>query len=151
MKLFNIICEDLICIYHRKLGGTTAGFIKKFGGTSSTSPKGVDGLQINPKLRIITRSDLPLGYQAVQSGHAAIQFQHEHRRIAKRWYNKSNYLIFLYVNNVTELTLLAERSKSENIRVSVFREPDLNNEITAIALEPSTLSDKITSKLKLLK
>jgi len=44
-----------------------------------------------------------------------------------------------------------ERAKSEKIRLSVFREPDLNNEITAIALEPSSVSEKITSNLKLLK
>lgn len=121
MKLFDIIFE---------------------GGTASTQIK---------KLRVITRSDLPLSYQAVQSGHAGIQFQHEHRRIAKRWHKKSNYLIFLSVRNEAELILLAAHAKSENIRVSVFREPDLNNEITAIALEPSTVSDKITKSLKLLR
>ena len=108
-------------------------------------------IQINPKLRVITRSDLPLSYQAVQSGHAGIQFQHEHRRIAKRWHKKSNYLIFLSVKDEHELILLEKLAKSNKIRVSVFREPDLNNEITAIALEPSTVSDKLTSNLKLLK
>ena len=115
----------------------------KQGGTAST--------QVNPKLRVITRSDLPISYQAVQSGHAGIQFQHEHRKIAKLWHKYSNYLIFLSVKNEEELKLLVEHAKSKKIRLSVFREPDLNNEITAIALEPSTVSDKITSNLKLLK
>ena len=107
--------------------------------------------QVNPKLRVITRSDLSIGYQAVQAGHASIQFQHEHRRTAKRWFKHSNYLIFLSVKNVTELTELISLAESNNIKVSVFREPDLDNEITAVAIEPCIKSDELTKKLKLLK
>ena len=61
--------------------------------------------QINPteKLRIVTRRDLHIGYQAVQAGHAAIQFQHEHQVEAKAWYTQSNYLAFLSVDDETEL------------------------------------------------
>ena len=111
-----------------------------------------DGIQINPqKLRVITRRDLPTGYQAVQSGHAGIQFQQEHRRIAKRWYTKSNYLIFLTVSNEQELERLISLADGSGLKVSVFREPDLNNEITAIAIEPSSVSDELTKNLKLLK
>jgi len=40
---------------------------------------------------------------------------------------------------------------TKNIEVSVFREPDINNEITAIALEPCDGSTRITSDLKLMK
>lgn len=119
------------------------GSSPKMGGTVST--------QVTPKLRVISRRDLSTAYQAVQSGHAGIQFQHEHRRIAKRWYKKSNYLIFLSVKDETELTELISLAKSNKIKISVFREPDLNNEITSIALEPGLISNKITSNLKLLK
>lgn len=108
-------------------------------------------LSLQSKLRTITRSDLPIGYQAVQSGHAAIQFQHEHPSIAKEWFTKSNYLIFLSVPDEHSLERIIESAKEQDIKVSVFREPDLNNEITAIALEPSSVSDKLTKNLKLLR
>lgn len=103
------------------------------------------------KLRVITRRDLKLPYQAVQSGHAGIQFQYEHPEIAKNWYNNSNYLIFLSVENEDELKQLIDKAKQKNIKISIFREPDLNNEITAIAIEPSLKSKKLTSGLKLMK
>lgn len=103
------------------------------------------------KLRIITRRDLPLSYQAVQSGHAAIQFQHEHPELAKNWYHTSNYLIFLSVENEEELNNIIDTANKKNISISVFREPDIDNQITAIALEPSVTSKKLTSGLKLMK
>jgi len=40
---------------------------------------------------------------------------------------------------------------TKNITISVFREPDINNEITAIALEPCDDSTRLTSGLKLMK
>lgn len=103
------------------------------------------------KLRIITRRDLPISYQAVQSGHAAIQFQHEHPELAKNWYHTSNYLIFLSVEDEEELNNLISKANSKDITLSIFREPDIGDAITAIALEPSIKSKKLTSGLKLMK
>ena len=105
----------------------------------------------NQKLRVITRRDLPLPVQAVQSGHAGIQFQHEHPELAKIWYHKSNYLIFLSTENELELKKLINKANSNNIKISIFREPDLNNEITAIALEPCEWSRKHTSGFPLMR
>lgn len=103
------------------------------------------------KLRVISRRDLKLPYQAVQAGHAAIQFQHEYPKLAKNWFHNSNYLIFLSVNNEEELKSLIDRAKSENIQISVFTEPDINNEITAIALEPCIKAKKLTSGIPLMR
>lgn len=98
---------------------------------------------------MITRSDLSNGYQAVQSMHAAIQFAFEHKEVVGDWYQTSNYLGLLSVANESELTRLAEEAKRHDIRFSVFREPDIDNQVTAIALEPGTKSKKLCSKLKL--
>lgn len=35
------------------------------------------------------------------------------------------------------------------IKLSVFREPDIDNQITAIALEPGTQTKKLCSNIKL--
>lgn len=103
------------------------------------------------KLRVITRRDLALPTQAVQSGHAGIQFQHEHPELAKIWYHNSNYLIFLSVENEDELKKFINKANSNNIKLSIFREPDLNNEITAIALEPCDWSRRHTSGFPLMR
>ena len=70
----------------------------------------------NEKLRVITRRDIPLSYQAVQSAHGAIQFQYEYPELAKNWYNNSNYLIFLTVENEDELKKFIEKANSKNIK-----------------------------------
>jgi len=92
-----------------------------------------------------------LPYQSVQSGHSSIQYQYEYPESAKSWYTNSNYLIYLTVENESELKRFIKLAESKQIQVSVFREPDINNEITAITLEPSDASDRITSGLPLLK
>jgi hypothetical protein len=89
------------------------------------------------------------GYQGVQSIHAGIQFVFEHPEFAKAWYTQSNYLGFLSVQNEFELNKLIEKAIENNIKFSIFREPDIGNQITAIALEPGKLSKKLCSNLKL--
>jgi len=81
--------------------------------------------------------------------HAAIQFIFEHPEITKEWYNISNYLGFLSVANEYELNKLIEKAVLLNIKISVFKEPDIDNQITAIALQPGIKSKKLCSNLKL--
>ena len=104
----------------------------------------------NSKLRIITRSDLPFSVQAVQAGHAAIDFQHQYPETSKFWQKNSNYLVYLTVKTEQELFKLLRKAESLGIKVTTFFEPDIDNQLTAIALEPSQLSKKVTSSLKLM-
>ena len=106
--------------------------------------------QINEKLRVVTRRDLSLPTQAVQSAHAAIDFQHAHPLEASEWQTESNYLALLTVANEEELYKLSEKAAMRGIKHTIFREPDINNEITAIAFEPSDASRRITSECPLL-
>ena len=106
--------------------------------------------QINQKLRVVTRRDLPISYQAVQSGHAAIDFQHQHPVEAKEWQTQSNYLAFLTVNDEAELIKLISKAILSGIKHTIFREPDIDNQITAVAFEPSDLARKLTSSCPLL-
>ncbi len=85
----------------------------------------------------------------MQSIHAAIQFAMEHPDTNKEWFEKSNYLGFLSVSNEAELLGLAEKANSLGIECSIFREPDVDNQATAIAIAPGNKSKKLCSNLKL--
>ena len=52
-----------------------------------------------PKLVTVTRTDIPEGYQAVQSTHAAIDFVFEHPTRAGPWHKNSNTLVMLTVDD----------------------------------------------------
>ena len=101
------------------------------------------------KLYVITRQDLVAGYQGVQAMHAAIQFGFEHLDIYTEWYNNSNYLAFLATKDETSLTDLIKQAEEHSIRYSVFREPDVDNAITAIALEPGEKTKRLCARLPL--
>lgn len=105
--------------------------------------------QGQPKLIVITRRDLTPGYQAVQSAHAAIEFQHEHPEIAKQWNTHSKYLVFLSVENEPELNKYLQKIQFYNLKYTTFLEPDIGNQLTAIAVEPSELTQRLTSRLSL--
>ena len=88
--------------------------------------------------------------QSVQSAHAAIQFQHEHPSVSRNWMKHSQYLIFLSVSDKTTLIELIDKFNENGLRMSIFREPDIDNQITAIAVEPSDITRKLTSNLPLM-
>ncbi len=81
--------------------------------------------------------------------HALRQFTAEHPEIDRLWFEQSNYLGLLSVANEIELYNLVERAQSQGIQVSIFREPDVGDQITAIALAPGTRSKKLCSNLAL--
>lgn len=70
-------------------------------------------------------------------------------KIDSVWYNVSNYLCLLSVRNENDLMFLIQDLKDKNIKFSVFREPDIGDQVTAIAIEPGTKSKRICSKLSL--
>lgn len=98
------------------------------------------------KLIIVTRQDLTPGYQATQATHAALLFAQEFPQIYEQW-SKDPYLALLSVKNEQELTNLISKLEKSSIKFSTFREPDIDNQITSICIEPSDASRRITSSL----
>lgn len=81
--------------------------------------------------------------------HALRQFTAEHPEVDKQWFEISNYLGLLSVANEQELTQLIEQAQRHDIKFSIFREPDIGDQITAIALAPGAKSKKLCSQLTL--
>lgn len=83
------------------------------------------------KLYVIVRKDLSIAQRAVQAGHAVAEFC-LHSPFS-RWSNGT--LIYLGVKGLNQLENLKYKLEDQGIRVVEFREPDLNNQITAIATD----------------
>ncbi len=103
------------------------------------------------KLYVIGRQDLSIEMQGVQNAHAAINFIFEHPEISKNWNTYSNYLVFLSIQDEYHLNTLLEKANVRGIKTTSFYEPDRDNELTAIALEPSVISKKLVSSLPLMR
>jgi hypothetical protein len=82
--------------------------------------------------------------------HAAIQFTQEYPHLTIPWYTKSNYLVALVTNDETTLCSLLAKAAERGIVFSIFREPDLADQVTAACFEPSQATQKLLSKLQLL-
>ena len=95
------------------------------------------------KLFVIVRKDLTTSQTAVQAGHALAAYLLHSRFV--RWQNET--LIYLGVKNLFHLEKLKLKFQKDNIPYTEFREPDLNNETTAIATD---VSNKYIEKLNLL-
>jgi hypothetical protein len=63
--------------------------------------------------------------------------------------NISNYICILETDTEASLLELLTQAKNEGIKTSYFIEEDLDNSLTAIALEPGEKSKKICSNLPL--
>jgi len=64
-------------------------------------------------------------------------FTMAHPIVANYWFTKSNNLVVLQVPNEGCLTHLASRAQEAGVEHSVFREPDFDDTVTAVALEPA--------------
>ena len=95
------------------------------------------------KLFVLVRTDLNPAYRAVQACHAVAEFVLNRPNV---WTNE--ILIYLGVKSLFSLEIIKDRFKKQDIDFIEFREPDLNNEITAIA---TINENKIIQKLNLLK
>lgn len=95
------------------------------------------------RLYVIVRSDLPVGYQMAQSGHAIAQFYEDFPD--NDW--KNHYLLILSAPDEEYFEYAEWKLKKANIEFSEFFEPDLDNQKTSIAFRDD--SGKLFSKLNL--
>jgi hypothetical protein len=100
------------------------------------------------RLFIITRKDISSEQQAVQSTHAACEWMKAFYTSSQTWQNGT--LVQCAVSDLRELESLFLLLRDRLYMFSIFTEPDINNELTAIACLISE-DDKIFNSLPLLK
>lgn len=103
------------------------------------------------RLYIVTRSDLSVGVQSVQSSHATARFLKDcwgDSRLAVWW--ESQVMVNLVVPD--EITLLGLGAKANylNILAVAFQEPDLCYQVTAACFLPSSEHRKLFGDLPLM-
>lgn len=85
-----------------------------------------------------------MGHQLAQSCHGVSQFMLEQPEKAKDWNN--GYLIVLSTDRIHELV---DKLLDMEIEVSLFREPDMNDELTSLCFLETSETVKLTRKLPL--
>lgn len=79
-----------------------------------------------------------------------VDFVMKYPEKCNNWHRDSNYMVQLEVQDEEALIKLSVNLKMNDITHVVFREPDLDNAITAIAIEPTGKADKMLKNMKLL-
>lgn len=79
----------------------------------------------------------------------AFQFFREYPDIVSNWMNDSNYITCCSARDEQHLHSILLKAQEKGIIVSIFTEPDLDGQLTAICLEPSDASRKLCSSLPL--
>lgn len=80
------------------------------------------------RLHIVIDEELPTVYGCVQGGHAVAEWMIKNPTDSKRWNN--DYLIYLK----GDINKLKYKLDLYNIDYTEFKEPDLNNQTTSIAM-----------------
>lgn len=88
------------------------------------------------KLYLITRADLSIAQQAVQAAHALQEYNVLHPGPVLEWYRASNTIAFLAVPDELALFDLVDVARARGYTTAPFREPDRNDELTAVVLGP---------------
>jgi hypothetical protein len=92
---------------------------------------------------VIVRKDLSISQRAVQARHAVAEFLL--RGPSSRWSNGT--LVYLGVKGLPQLENTMQKLNRNDIHYSVFYEPDIGNEPTALATD---IYSEIFDKLNLL-
>jgi len=91
------------------------------------------------RLYVLIRNDLPSAVQAVQAGHAVAKWALSDGEKDHRWGNE--VLVYLKSDNEKALLTTAELLDLFGITPEIWREPDLENQATAMAVcHPSAQS-----------
>ena len=86
------------------------------------------------KLFVVVKKTLAAGLYAAQAIHAFRAFAGEYPVLEAFWHEEHNNIVVLQDDDIEGL---ADRIRKAGFRLSAFREPDLDNELTAICVEPN--------------
>ena len=84
-----------------------------------------------------------------QAIHAAFLFAKNHPALTNTWLEDSQYLIVVSVPSESDILEIEKKAINSNLKYSLWSEPDLDNEITAIALSPGGVAARLCSNLPL--
>lgn len=101
------------------------------------------------RLYIVVREDLPYESPCAQVAHALTEFSIKYPVDFQAWYEASNTIVVLQVPTLVELAILCDKAEFEGVRKAEFHEPDLNNELTAVAFEPAIPAERMLRNLNL--
>ena len=107
------------------------------------------------KLYLITRADLRHGTQAAQLVHGMAKFASDYPQTFEDWERGSNVVVCLAVSNEEELRSLHARAEAisesteTGLAVSAFREPDLNDQLTCVVLDPIEQYEQLCRDMRL--
>ena len=102
----------------------------------------------NKKLYIVVREDLKDGLKMSQSLHAVIDFQLKYPEIVKEWREQSDIICSLVATKEELNNLITKIKSKQEVYFVEFFEPDLNNELTAIAVGFGSSIKKLMFNLK---
>jgi peptidyl-tRNA hydrolase len=82
-----------------------------------------------------------------QAVHAAIQFTQDHPARTRDWHTSSNNVVILAIQDQSTLLDLVDEATRRGIITSLFREPDLDDQATAVALQPGAAARRLCANL----
>lgn len=77
------------------------------------------------------------------------QFSFDHPEIYRDWFVNSKYIINLSCKDEADLLSLMQKLDDRSVKYSCFREPDIDDQVTSITIEPGMVGTKLCSSLPL--
>lgn len=70
----------------------------------------------------------------IQFSHAVVEFSHDYHDdyVYNQWFDNNKTMVMLDVSSSIEMENIISKLKENNYKISVFREPDLNNICTCV-------------------
>lgn len=107
------------------------------------------------KLYLVTRADLRHGSQAAQLVHGMASFARDYPEAFDAWQRTSNTVVCLAVEDEPTLNELlrhatrASEASETRLAISTFHEPDFDDELTCVVLEPVAVSSELCKGIPL--
>ena len=87
------------------------------------------------RLYVVCDADLRLGQKVAQSGHALVAFAMRYPLELRAWHEESNNLVCLQAS-AADLGALTRDFERRGLKFVRFHEPDLDDRLTSLAVEP---------------